>query len=141
MISGVKSGSILLFHNDLKNTTEALPDILTQLRDKGYEFVTVSDLIFWEDYTIDANGVQVPISKSSLDISAENVDEVMSQYVDEIIAAGFTDEQIAQAAEAIKAGGELPAEVLEVMARIGLSADEAVPINTGVHTNTSDTTK
>ena len=57
VVAGAKSGSILLFHNDLENTTEALPDILTQLRDKGYEFVTVSNLIFWEDYTIDPNGV------------------------------------------------------------------------------------
>ncbi len=120
----MKSGSIVLFHNDLKNTTEALPDILTALRDKGYEFVAVSDLIYHEDYTIDSTGRQVPVSKSSLDISAENVDEVMAQYSEEIAAAGFTYEQVAAAASAIKNGGEIPEEILAVMANI------AVPLKT-----------
>ncbi len=124
VVSGVKSGSIVLFHNDLKNTTEALPDILTALRDKGYEFVSVSDLIYHEDYTIDSTGRQVPVSKSSLDISAENVDEVMAQYSEEIAAAGFTYEQVAAAASAIKNGGEIPEEILAVMANI------AVPLKT-----------
>ena len=125
MLTGTRSGSILLFHNDLANTTEALPDILTQLRDKGFEFVTVSDLIYHEDYTIDSNGKQVPISKSSLDINADNVEAVMAQYADEIAAAGFSEEQLAQAAEAIKAGGELPEEVMAVIAQVTIRSETA----------------
>lgn len=117
VLAGTKSGSILLFHNDLENTTEALPDILTQLRDQGYEFVTVSDLIFWEDYTIDSNGTQVPVSKSSLDITPENVEEVMAQYADDIAASGLPMDQVLAAVEAIKAGGEIPEEILAVISR------------------------
>ena len=117
VLAGAKSGSILLFHNDLENTTEALPDILTHLRDEGYEFVTVSDLIFWEDYTIDSNGMQVPISKSSLDITPENVEEVMAQYADDIAASGLPMEQVLAAVKAIKAGGEIPEEILAVISQ------------------------
>jgi len=57
-VNGTKSGSILLFHNDLENTTEALPDVISALKDKGFNFTTVSDLIYWEDYTIDSSGKQ-----------------------------------------------------------------------------------
>lgn len=45
VLNGVKPGSILLFHNDLENTTEALPEILSDLRSQGYTFVTVKKLI------------------------------------------------------------------------------------------------
>ena len=92
------------------------------MRDKGFEFVTVSDLIYHEDYTIDSNGKQLPISKSSVDINADNVEAVMAQYADEIAAAGFSQEQITQAAEAIKAGGELPEDVMAVIARMMIAS-------------------
>lgn len=123
VLNSTKSGSILLFHNDLENTTEALPDILTSLRDKGYEFVTVSDLIYWEDYSIDSNGMQIPVSKSSLDITPENVEEVMAQYKDDIVASGVPMEQVLQAVEAIKAGKDIPEEILAVMADLNTKAD------------------
>lgn len=76
----MKSGSIVLFHNDLENTTEALPQILEQLSQKGYEFVPVSELIYTENYTIDPNGMQIPIVQSNAELTPENVDEVMAQY-------------------------------------------------------------
>ncbi len=41
----VKSGSILLFHNNGGHTTEALPGIIEALQAKGFRFVTVSALI------------------------------------------------------------------------------------------------
>ena len=41
----VKPGSILLFHNNGKYTTEALPAIIGKLQEKGFKFVTVSELI------------------------------------------------------------------------------------------------
>lgn len=52
------NGSILLFHNDSPYTPEALDTILAKLTADGYELVKVSDLIYTEDYTIDANGRQ-----------------------------------------------------------------------------------
>ena len=61
-----KSGSILLFHNDLDNTTQALPEVLTELLQQGFEFVAVEDMIYNEDYYIDNTGKQIyePVSKT-----------------------------------------------------------------------------
>ena len=53
-----KNGSIVLFHNGVENTPEALDKILEKLRKDGYEFVTVSELIYWDDYEIDHSGKQ-----------------------------------------------------------------------------------
>ncbi len=63
--SKTESGSILLFHNDLENTTEALPEILTELLQQGFEFVAVEDMIYLEDYYIDSNGKQIYQPKTS----------------------------------------------------------------------------
>ena len=51
-------GEILLFHNDRPNTMAALPEIIEKLKEKGFEFVTVSELIYKSDYRVDNNGVQ-----------------------------------------------------------------------------------
>ena len=56
---GTESGSILLFHNDLENTAEALPQILTALKQKGFTFSRVSDMVYDDSYHIDGNGVQI----------------------------------------------------------------------------------
>ena len=56
----VQNGSILLFHNGVENTPEALDKILTKLEKDGYEFVTVSELIYWKNYEIDHTGRQIP---------------------------------------------------------------------------------
>lgn len=123
VLKGVKPGSILLFHNDLENTTEALPDILSNLKSQGYKFVTVNELIYKDNYTIDANGKQIPSAEGAVKISDEKVEEVMAQYSDMFAAFGLTDEQIAQAREALKNGdlNSLPENVRpfaqEVMAR------------------------
>lgn len=54
----VKPGSILLFHNGAPHTAEALPQILNRLKNEGYTFKTVSDLIFKDGYYIDNTGKQ-----------------------------------------------------------------------------------
>ena len=56
--SKVKNGSIVLFHNDADHTPEALPTILKCLKDEGYEFVFISDLIYKENYEIKHDGTQ-----------------------------------------------------------------------------------
>lgn len=112
--------------------------LLKQLQEKGFEFVTVSELIYPENYTIDANGRQIPDKKASLDINAENVDAVIAEYADEIAAAGFTDEQMAQAAEAIKNGAELPDEVLAVIADLGVEIPVSAGADIVVDTDTPD---
>lgn len=124
VLKNVKSGSILLFHNDLENTTEALPEILSTLKDDGFSFVTVDELIYKDNFTIDATGKQIPVSKSAIDLSEENVQQVMAQYSDVIKAAGLTDEQIARAVSAIQNGkidtlpDELQPLAMEVLKRI-----------------------
>lgn len=58
VISKTENGSILLFHNGVENTPKALDKILTKLKADGYEFVTVSELIYWDSYEIDHTGRQ-----------------------------------------------------------------------------------
>ncbi len=54
----LKSGSIILMHNGTEHTADSLEMLITNIRNKGYEIVTVSDLIYDEDYEIDTNGIQ-----------------------------------------------------------------------------------
>ncbi len=61
----VQNGSIVLFHNGIEKTPEALDKILTKLEKDGYEFVTVSELIYWDDYTIDHTGRQIKNGKTT----------------------------------------------------------------------------
>ncbi len=58
IVSNVQNGSITLFHAGKENTDKALPEIIRQLKEKGYEFVPVGDLIYREHYTIDHTGQQ-----------------------------------------------------------------------------------
>lgn len=58
VLSKVKSGSIVLFHNAAKNTPEALPGIIATLQKQGYKIVPISQLIYKTNYTIDHAGKQ-----------------------------------------------------------------------------------
>lgn len=60
VINRVQSGSIILMHNNGLHTAEAVPIIITTLKNRGYEFVPVSELIYRENYIIDAEGRQRP---------------------------------------------------------------------------------
>lgn len=59
--SAAENGSIILFHNDVKNTPEALRQTLQILSERGYQFVTVEELLYWENYRIDSTGKQHPL--------------------------------------------------------------------------------
>ena len=65
IINGVKPGSIILCHNNGLHTAEALPLIFSTLKNRGYEFVPISELIYKENYTIDHNGKQHPLANST----------------------------------------------------------------------------
>ncbi len=54
----IREGSIVLFHSGKENTVKALPQILEILHNGGYEFVSVSELIYNENYIIDHTGRQ-----------------------------------------------------------------------------------
>ena len=59
VLSKVKNGSIILFHNDAKYTPDALPTILERLIAQGYTFVFIEDLIYKDNFTIDHTGMQI----------------------------------------------------------------------------------
>lgn len=54
----VKNGDIILSHNGTKYTADSLDKILTNLESNGFKVVTVSDLIYKDNYIIDNNGTQ-----------------------------------------------------------------------------------
>lgn len=54
----VKNGDIILSHNGTKHTADSLDKILTNLESNGFKVVTVSDLIYKDNYIIDNNGTQ-----------------------------------------------------------------------------------
>ncbi len=58
IINGVKKGSIILCHNNGLHTAEALPLIFSTLKNRGYAFVPISELIYTDNYYIDHNGRQ-----------------------------------------------------------------------------------
>ena len=58
IVPRVKSGSIILCHNNGLHTAESLPAVFDALQTGGYTFVPVGELILRENYTIDANGRQ-----------------------------------------------------------------------------------
>lgn len=57
--SQVKSGSIILCHNNSDHIVEAIRTLIPKLINSGYEFVTVSELIYKENYFIDGTGKQI----------------------------------------------------------------------------------
>jgi polysaccharide deacetylase family sporulation protein PdaB len=58
VLSRAENGSIVLFHNGVENTAEALDTILTELSVQGYSFVSVNDLIYKDNYYLDHTGKQ-----------------------------------------------------------------------------------
>lgn len=55
----VKSGDIILSHNGTKHTAESLDMLIKNIKQKGLEVVTVSELIYKENYSINNNGTQI----------------------------------------------------------------------------------
>lgn len=64
ILNNVQNGSIVLFHNGVENTPLALETILEKLKNDGYEFVTVSELIYWDNYEINHTGRQIKIQST-----------------------------------------------------------------------------
>ena len=52
------NGSIILCHNGAKYILDALDTVISTLKERGYEFVKVSDLIYTEEYYMDHEGRQ-----------------------------------------------------------------------------------
>jgi peptidoglycan/xylan/chitin deacetylase (PgdA/CDA1 family) len=58
VLKKVKNGSIVLFHNQGLHTHEALEGIIKTLKEKGYTFVTIGELIYKGDYKMLPDGTQ-----------------------------------------------------------------------------------
>lgn len=53
------NGSIILCHNGAKYTAQALDTLITNLKNQGYEFVPISELILKDNYHMDHEGRQI----------------------------------------------------------------------------------
>lgn len=58
VLTKVKPGSIVLFHNAALHTPEALPGIIESLQKQGYKIIPISQLVYTENYNIDHEGKQ-----------------------------------------------------------------------------------
>lgn len=56
--SKMKNGSIILYHNNSKNTPKNIGRLIKEFKEKGYKFKPVGELIYSEPYNIDDNGIQ-----------------------------------------------------------------------------------
>ena len=56
-INNLKNGDIILFHNNAKYTPGNLDKIILKLSNDGYEFKTISEMIY-KNGSIDDNGIQ-----------------------------------------------------------------------------------
>lgn len=59
VLKQTKSGSIILCHNNADHIVEALPVIISNLKSRGYEFVTISELLLEGNTKVDSSGKQI----------------------------------------------------------------------------------
>lgn len=59
----LKNGAIILLHNETKYTADALYSLIKGIKEKGYQMVPVSELIYMEDYHMDVTGRQMKNKK------------------------------------------------------------------------------
>lgn len=55
----VKNGSIILFHNNSDHILEALPLVISYLKQQGFSMVKISNLVYESNYYINNNGLQI----------------------------------------------------------------------------------
>ena len=63
VLNKVKSGGIILCHNNSDHILDALPLILLGLKNKGLQPVRIDELIYNENYYVDNNGIQIATSE------------------------------------------------------------------------------
>ena len=55
----IANGDIILMHNGTEHTADSLELIINNIKNKGYNIVKISDLIYKSNYSIDLNGTQI----------------------------------------------------------------------------------
>lgn len=58
IMKAVGPGTIMLFHNNAKYTPSNLEKIIKELISQGYEFKTVGEIIYKDNFTVDKEGIQ-----------------------------------------------------------------------------------
>lgn len=58
IMSRAKDGSIILCHNNSDHILDALPIVLLGLKNKGYKFVSMDEIVYKDNYYIDNMGKQ-----------------------------------------------------------------------------------
>lgn len=61
VVKKVKNGSIVLFHNNGLHTAQALPLIIKELKQQGYTFTTIGELIYKDNYKMAVDGEQIKL--------------------------------------------------------------------------------
>lgn len=65
VVGKAQNGSIVLFHSGAATTMEALPDVIAGLREKGFAFTTVGNLLLEGETVIDHTGRQMLAEKKA----------------------------------------------------------------------------
>lgn len=55
----ISNGDIILTHNGTQHTADSLDMLLKNIKQKGFEVVPVSNLIYQDNYSIDGAGTQI----------------------------------------------------------------------------------
>lgn len=58
VINGLKKGSIIIFQNNIMDTSLALGEIIDEIKAKNFKIVTLSELMLTDNYIVDDSGVQ-----------------------------------------------------------------------------------
>ncbi len=58
VLSKVKNGDIIMFQNNMEQTPKALAAIILGLRERGFNIVTLSEMLLDENYIVDDMGIQ-----------------------------------------------------------------------------------
>ncbi|MFZ5437148.1 MAG: polysaccharide deacetylase family protein [Bacillota bacterium] len=61
ILNSIEPGDIVLFHNNGEYTADALGEILTEVKARGYRVVPISEILYSPPYYIDHQGKQVKI--------------------------------------------------------------------------------
>lgn len=64
--SHLGNGSIILMHNGATHTAAALDSLIKNLKNQGYEFVKMSELIYTDNYYLDHEGRQHQITSTTI---------------------------------------------------------------------------
>ena len=76
VLTKVENGSILLFHNDVPNTPEALKKLLPELIEEGYTFKTVSELLPKGRFQLNHEGRAISVENTqSSDLLTEHTED------------------------------------------------------------------